>query len=463
MMAHIAFSGLLAIACMWSSTQAAPIPAQCSSPSTGMMEYTLKATVDTVHWGYFWQENIPKLVVNSGDMVEVEMLSHQSGDYYDGMIKGDKAMEKIFAWDNTSARINVRGASGFGDGAHILTGPIYVCGAEEGDIIQIDILDLQPRVNPNTGKTFGSNGAATWGYQYRAGGVDGKPNKEMTTIYELVKGASGKIKEGVQQQNYTFRGLYTPCVNGTQQFVGYKYPGLITQLPTGTENYGIKGKWKVPVNMHIGNIGLTPKYPVPVTSTAPFDSGGNLDNRRLGAGSTLYLRAEVAGGLLAMGDTHMAQGDSEFDGTAIETSINGKFKITLHKAGTGPKKVHNLTFPLIENAENYIVQGLAYNNYLNHPDLQPNPQQLVLQKGSSLDKAMNNTYLKAREWLMNAKNLTEDEVNTFITVMCDFQVTQVVDGNWGVHLVIPKFAFQKNTKPHDMMPEVVCGTSTLQK
>eukprot|EP00798_Chlamydomonas_sp_ICE-L_P011202 gene11202-18820_t len=321
----------------------------------------------------------------------------------------------------------------------------------------------------------------------------------MATIYELVKGASGKIKYAepfVQFQYgsapnytgpmtrscvpqtgtvpdaymehvynntaYTFRGAYTPCVNGTQQFVGYKYPGLITQHPTGTENYGIKGKWKVPVNMHIGNIGLTPKNAVPVTSTAPFDSGGNLDNRRLGAGSTLYLRAEVAGGLLAMGDTHMAQGDSEFDGTAIETSINGKFKITLHKAGTGPKKVHNLTFPLIENAENYIVQGLAYNNYLNHPDLQPNPQQLVLQKGSSLDKAMNNTYLKAREWLMNAKNLTEDEVNTFITVMCDFQVTQVVDGNWGVHLVIPKFAFQKNTKPHNMMPKVVCGTSTLQ-
>eukprot|EP00798_Chlamydomonas_sp_ICE-L_P011204 gene11204-18822_t len=417
------------------------------------------------------------------------------------MIKGDKAVEEMFAWGNTTASINVRGASGYGDGVHILTGPIYVCGAEEGDIIQIDILDLQPRVNPNTGKTFGSSGAGTWGYQYRAGTVDGKPHKEMTTIYELVKGASGKIKYAepfvqyqyglapnytgpmtqscVQQTGvfpdayveyvfnntaYTYRGVYTPCVNGTQQFVGYKYPGLITQLPTGTENYDIQGKWKVPVNMHIGNIGLTPKSAVPVQSTAPFGSGGNMDNRRIGAGSTLYLRAEVAGGLLAMGDCHMAQGDAELSGTGIETSLNGKFKITLHKAGTGPKKIHNLSFPLIENAENYIVQGLAYdNNYLSHPDLQPNPQELVLSKGSSLDKAMNNTYLKAREWLMNAKNLTEDEVNTFITVMCDFQVTQVVDGNWGMHLVIPKFAFQKNSKPHDMMPKVVCGTSTLQK
>eukprot|EP00798_Chlamydomonas_sp_ICE-L_P011203 gene11203-18821_t len=75
MMSHIAFSGLLSIACMWSSTQAAPIPAQCAAPSCEPTKHTLKATVDTVHWGYFWQENIPKLVVNSGDEVYVEMIS----------------------------------------------------------------------------------------------------------------------------------------------------------------------------------------------------------------------------------------------------------------------------------------------------------------------------------------------------------------------------------------------------
>ena len=51
-------------------------------------------------------------------------------------------------------------------------------------------------------------------------------------------------------------------------------------------------------------------------------------------------------------------GDSEFDGTGIETHINGKFKLTLHKAGSSkfPKKLKDLPFPLIENAENYIIQ-----------------------------------------------------------------------------------------------------------
>ena len=68
-----------------------------------------------------------------------------------------------------------------------------------------------------------------------------------------------------------------------------------------------------------------------------------------------------AGALLTMGDAHTAQGDSEFDGTGIETHINGKFKLTLHKAGSAsiPKKLKNLSFPLIENAENYIIQVLG--------------------------------------------------------------------------------------------------------
>lgn len=62
-----------------------------------------------------------------------------------------------------------RGANGAGDGVHVMTGPIYVCGAEPGDVLQVDVLDLTPRVNPSTGKTYGSNAAAWWGYHNRAG------------------------------------------------------------------------------------------------------------------------------------------------------------------------------------------------------------------------------------------------------------------------------------------------------
>ena len=76
-----------------------------------------------------------------------------------------------------------------------------------------------------------------------------------------------------------------------------------------------------------------------VTSVPPTNTGGNMDDRRVAKGATLYFPVEVAGAMLTMGDAHTAMGDSELDGTGIETSINGKFKVTLHKNGSQPLKV----------------------------------------------------------------------------------------------------------------------------
>lgn len=72
-----------------------------------------------------------------------------------------------------------------------------------------------------------------------------------------------------------------------------------------------------------------------------------------------------------MGDAHASQGDSEFDGTAIETSINAKLKLTLHKKGKLPKKVQGLDFPLLENANEYIVHGYAIKVRYSLPVLLP--------------------------------------------------------------------------------------------
>lgn len=97
--------------------------------------------------------------------------------------------------------------------------------------------------------------------------------------------------------------LNVPCVNGKQQFVAYSYPGLIVKHPTGTENYNIRGKFKVAANFHIGNIGLAPNYESPVTSVPPTRTGGNIDNRRIGAGASLYLPVEVGAGGSVLGIT----------------------------------------------------------------------------------------------------------------------------------------------------------------
>ena len=140
------------------------------------------------------------MTVESGDEVIVEMATHHACDDYDKMIKGDAGMEDIYLWDSSSKKNEAfRGATGGGDGVHILTGPIFVNGAEPGDILKVDILDLSPRVNPNTGKTYGSNAAAWWGYQARTNKVDGTPftagsftgtpdsNDEVITIYEIMQ------------------------------------------------------------------------------------------------------------------------------------------------------------------------------------------------------------------------------------------------------------------------------------
>ena len=82
------------------------------------------------------------------------MATHHACDDWDRMIKGDKGMESIYIWNEKTKREPKRGATGGGDGVHILTGPIYVNGAEPGDLLKVEILDLKPRKNKD-GKTFG--------------------------------------------------------------------------------------------------------------------------------------------------------------------------------------------------------------------------------------------------------------------------------------------------------------------
>ena len=99
------------------------------------------------------------MTVASGDTVTVEMATHHACDDWDKMIKGDAGMESIYTWSEHTKRESFRGASGGGDGVHVLTGPIAVDGAEPGDVLKVEIVDLRPRANPE-GKTYGSNANA---------------------------------------------------------------------------------------------------------------------------------------------------------------------------------------------------------------------------------------------------------------------------------------------------------------
>ena len=111
--------------------------------------------------------------------------------------------------------------------------------------------------------------------------------------------------------------------------------------------------------MHVGCMGLAPASHDVVDSIPPMPSGGNLDDKRIGVGMTMYYPVEVAGALLSMGDAHMAQGDSELDGTGIETSITGKFKLEVVKAAAFGDMEAALDFPLGETATHRIVHSFV--------------------------------------------------------------------------------------------------------
>jgi acetamidase/formamidase len=196
---------------------------------------------------------------------------------------------------------------------------------------------------------------------------------------------------------------------------------------------------RVPIRPHFGTMGLAPKEADYVNSIPPSYTGGNIDNWRIGKGATMYYPVAVDGALLSVGDPHASQGDSELCGTAIECSLTGTFQIILHKkADLGGTALEALDFPMIETADEWVMSGFSYPNYL--VDLGANAQSDIFAK-SSIDLAMRDAFRKMRGFLMNTKALTEDEAISLMSVAVDFGITQVVDGNWGVHAIIKKNVF----------------------
>jgi acetamidase/formamidase len=176
-----------------------------------------------------------------------------------------------------------------------------------------------------------------------------------------------------------------------------------------------------------------------VNSIPPSYTGGNIDNWRIGKGSTMYYPVSVPGALLSVGDSHASQGDSEMCGTAIECSLTGTFQLILHKSATlKGTALADLRYPLLETQDEWVLHGFSFPNYL--ADLGPNAQTEIFGK-SSIDLALRDAFRKMRHFLMTTQHLTEDEAISLMSVGVDFGVTQVVDGNWGIHAVIRKNLF----------------------
>jgi acetamidase/formamidase len=429
-----------------------------------MADADLPLSAANVHWGFFSKTLAPALTIESGAEVVVEMATHHACDDYDKMISGDPGMEDIYAWDASGRNEIKRGASGGGDGVHILTGPIFVNNAEPGDLLKVEILDLQPRPNPD-GKTYGSSAAAWWGYHARvpksdgtnftAGSFTGTPgsNDEVVTIYELMEDDDGKYAIPAYQFEWP---TLTDPMGDERDYIAY--PGTCVPHDPHGDTANVSSTvtdmgWtksasityfdnvfpaKIPINYHVGCMGLAPESHDFVDSIPPMPSGGNLDNKRIGVGTTMYYPVEVAGAMLSMGDAHTAQGDSELDGTGIETSITGKFKITVIKQADFTTAQDILDFPLGETETEWLVHGFTETDYLE--TFADNPSDIY--GASNIDSAAKNAFTQTRKFIMAQYGLTEYEAWTIITEGIDFGMTQLVDGNWGVHAIVPKAIFE---------------------
>ena len=261
----------------------------------------LAATPETCFWGYIDRDVPAVLEVDSGDVIEIEAVTHHAGDAPDLLM--DDGIRAI--WEGIAETDR-------GPGVHVLTGPIAVRGARPGDTLVVRILDMRPRL------PYGSNCAANWGLLYDEFG------KERITIYGLADASAvaggnfGAVAEPMFGFDFTTRPLYD-------------IPGVVTPPdPSTRQPFG--RAVRVPVRPHFGVMGVAPAEPGRHSSIPPGVFGGNVDNWRIGPGATACYPVFAEGAMLYVGDPHFAQGDGEICGTAIEASLTARIQVWVEPA-----------------------------------------------------------------------------------------------------------------------------------
>jgi acetamidase/formamidase len=335
--------------------------------------HTLPATPANCFWGFFDNSRAPVLRVHSGDIISVETLTHQAGDAPDLMM--DDGVREVYATIPMSER---------GPGVHIMTGPIYVHEAQPGDTLEVRILGLEPRL------PYGTNIAAWWG------GLYDEFRKERITIYRI------DADSGWARAAFAFDYRSSPR---------YDAPGTIIEADAAGREPALVDV-TVPLRPHLGVMGVAPREAGRINSIPPADFGGNIDNWRIGPGAVMYYPVFNPGALFFAGDPHMAEGDGELSGTAIESSANAVLQLLV-------RKDFPTDHPILETASHWFTHGFD----------------------EDLDLAMRQAALKMMTFLTARKGLSRDEAYSLMSVAVDFGVTQVVDQRKGIHAALPKNLF----------------------
>ena len=338
-------------------------------------KHEIEATPETVNWGFFDNSQAPVCRVESGDIVRIETVSHHAGDAPDHMM--DEGVRAIYDGIEQADR---------GPGVHILTGPIHVEGAEPGDVLECRILNLEPRL------PYGSNVCANWGLLYDD--FDG----EYVTVYE------------VDQRTHTAQARFQ-----YEYPERYDTPGRVID-PESVEREPVLEDVRVPVRYHFGTAGVAPAAEGRVDSVPPAVYGGNVDNRNFTVGTSMYYPVQVEGGLFVAGDSHIAEGDGEISGTAIEAHLDAVVQFFL-------RDDLEVSSPTLETQEHWMVHAFD----------------------EDLDEATRKAALEMIAFLGENEGLSESESYSLLSVAGDFQSTQVVNGEKGMHCKVPKDAFPPET------------------
>jgi acetamidase/formamidase len=315
-------------------------------------DYQLKATPGTVAWGYYWSAAKPVLRIKSGDRVEIQtMLTNTPERLAAAGVKAEEIEAELKA---ITEQVKDKGPGG-----HILTGPIFVDGAEPGDTLEVRILSIKYSI-PYAYNSF-------------------RPTSGVLTAEDFKSGSTKIIPLDIKR--------------GVAKF---------------------SDRIEIPLRPFFGSMGVAPPEAAGrVSSAPPGTHAGNLDNKDLVAGTTLFIPVHTAGALFEVGDGHAGQGNGEVDITALETSLVGTFEFVVRK------DLH-LKTPRGETPTHFISMGL-------NPDL---------------TEALKMAVREAIDFLVTEKHLSREDAYMLCSVGVDFNVTQAVDGTKGVHAMIPKSIFK---------------------
>jgi acetamidase/formamidase len=377
-------------------------------------DHVVRSTPENVTWGEFPSDKAPIAVVQSGDTVRIDTLSHAGATQGAmlGAAPGNEANHPVTYLAQFGVRsyevlkdvinfwLSGPGRPRAGRGGHILTGPIYIEGAEPGDMLEIQVLDLKTRV------PYGINNAGPGGGVLGAG----------------YAGAVGPFYSGALDPNYPGRLSITPPEIPPFGPVGNRNL-IFTAKVRGREVALFAENITVPLAPFMGIMAVSPEAPevgapgvtVPLvqSSTPPGVYGGNMDVKDLTIGSTLYLPVFHPGALFYTGDPHSAQGDGEVSGTAIEHSLTGTFRFIVHKGKA-------IAGPRAEDATHYIMMGI---------DL-------------DLDRAMRLAVQDVVNFLVSEKGLAPGYAYSLASIAVDFHVGEAVDQTQIVTGKIPKAIFR---------------------